>query len=101
MSAPMPARRLGDDAAEERLMFFVDGAPVEARRGETIGAALLAAGQRTLRHTARDADPRGLYCVMGVCWECAVVVDGQTVRACLTGVAPGLEVQTQRRRADR
>jgi aerobic-type carbon monoxide dehydrogenase small subunit (CoxS/CutS family) len=33
---------------------------------------------------------------MGVCWECAVRVDGQTVRACVVPAAPGLVVETLR-----
>lgn len=72
--------------------FFFDGQRIEARPGETIAAALLAAGRRTLRHSARLREPRGLYCVMGVCWECAVLAGGRTVRACVEPAAPGLQV---------
>jgi sarcosine oxidase subunit alpha len=99
MSAPVTAARLGDDPAEERLTFVFDGAPVEARRGETIGAALLAAGRRALGRGGRDRRPRGLYCAMGVCWECAVIVEGRTVRACVALVAPGLRAEPVRGRA--
>lgn len=89
------AARIGE-AGDERFAFFVDGEPVEACAGETIGGALLAAGRRSLRRTAKGDEPRGLYCVMGVCWECAVLVDGRTVRACVALAAPGLQVQTLR-----
>lgn len=94
MSGGHGARRLGDDAADERFTFFVDGEPVLAYHGETIGTALLAADRRTLRHTSKRHEPRGLYCVMGVCWECAVIVDDRTVRACVTLATPQLRVET-------
>lgn len=93
-----PLRRLGDAASDERFNILVDGEPIQACAGETIAAALLAAGRRTLRRTDKRGAPRGLYCVMGVCWECAVVIDGRTVRACLTSVAPGLSLETLRGR---
>ena len=89
------AIRIGD-AGDAPFEFFVDGERVEAYSGETIGGALLAAGRRSLRRTARRDEPRGLYCVMGVCWECAVLVDGRSVRACVALATPDLRVQTLR-----
>lgn len=72
--------------------FRFDGAPVTAYAGETIAAALMAAGERTLRGT-RSGMPRGVYCGMGVCFECLVVVDGRPgVRACTTPAKAGMEV---------
>ena len=77
--------------------FTCDGEPVLAYPGESIGAALFAAGRRKLRTTARLDAPRGFYCGMGVCWECVMVVDGKpAVRACMTAAAPGMRVETQR-----
>lgn len=92
------AVRIGE-AGHERFVFFVDGEPLEAYPGETIGGALLAAGRRTLRRSERRHETRGLYCVMGVCWECAVLVDGRTVRACVALATPGLRVQLSRAQA--
>jgi aerobic-type carbon monoxide dehydrogenase small subunit (CoxS/CutS family) len=74
----------------------VDGGSVPAHAGETIAAALLAAGRRALRRTATRGEPRGVYCAMGVCGECVMVVDGAPgVRTCVTLAAPGMTVQTQ------
>ncbi len=76
--------------------FFMDDTPVRAYRGESIAAALLAAGRGYGRVTTRLRERRGPYCVMGVCWECVVVVDGQpNVRSCVTPVAPDMRVETQ------
>ena len=84
--------------------FLFNGKPVQAHPGETIAAALLAAEVRQFRSTAKSGLPRGLYCGMGVCWECLVMVDGQpSARACMTEARPGMRVETQQGvgRADR
>lgn len=74
------------------VSITVDGEPVEAFPGESIASALLAAGRRIVRRTASGA-PRGVFCNMGVCFECVVVVDGSPgVRACQTPVRPGMVI---------
>jgi len=78
-----------------RVAIEVDGQPLVAFEGETIAAALLAAGKRVL-HTTRGHAPRGIYCNMGVCNSCLVTVDGEpNVRACVTLVAANLRIETQ------
>jgi len=78
------------------FQFTFDGQPIPAYPGESIAAALMAAGRRVLRTTARAGEGRGLYCGMGVCWECMVVVDGMpATRACMTEARPGMRVETQ------
>jgi sarcosine oxidase subunit alpha len=73
-----------------------EGRPIEAVEGEPIAAALLAAGVRTLRRSERARTPRGVFCNIGHCYECRVVIDGERdVRACLTPVRPGLSVERQ------
>jgi D-hydroxyproline dehydrogenase subunit gamma len=72
----------------------VDGAPLRVAEGQSLAAALLASGYRTLRDSPSGA-PRGLYCGIGVCQECRVRLDdGSVVRACVTPVAPGMRVST-------
>jgi len=87
-----PLEQIGAVRGVEHV--FVDGRPVQASPGETIATALLATGTRALRQTATRGEPRGLYCVMGVCWECGVRVDGRAVRACVTPATAGLVVET-------
>ena len=88
--------RIEDVARGEPFEFFFDGEPVRAYPGETVGAALLASGQRILRWTA-GREPRGLFCAMGLCHECLIVVDGVAgMRACATLALPGLRVETQK-----
>ena len=79
------------------VTFSVDGEPMTARPGQTIAAALYANGTRVLRRTRRDGKPRGLYCAMGVCFDCVVEVDGETARACMRYVAEGMRVTLRAR----
>lgn len=65
--------------------FDFDGRSVPYRPGQTVGAALVAAGTRSWRTSARLGRPAGLFCGIGVCFECLLTVDGQPdLRACLT-----------------
>jgi predicted molibdopterin-dependent oxidoreductase YjgC len=80
---------------EEQQAFAIEvnGQPVPARPGQTVAAALLAAGRRIFRHTPSGA-PRGLFCGMGVCFDCLVTIDGlRDQRACMTPARPGMHVQ--------
>ena len=84
------------DAAGEPIAFTFDGVRVEARAGDSLAAALLAAGIDTTRRSAVSGMARGPYCMMGTCFECLVVVDGVPNRqACMVEAADGLVVTTQ------
>lgn len=75
----------------------VDGRQVVAYEGETIAAALLASGIHTFRHTAKHEAPRGIFCGMGICFDCVMTVNGvPNVRTCVTQVEPGMKVETRR-----
>ncbi len=75
---------------------IVDGQRVPAFVGETVAAALLAAGRRELRRTSRQSAPRGVYCGIGVCFDCVMTVDGRpNVRTCQTEVQLGMHVESQ------
>ena len=77
---------------------------VTAREGDTVAAAMLAAGLSSCRSTPVSAAPRAPYCLMGVCFDCLVTVDGVGSRqGCLIPVRDGMKVETQlgRREAGR
>jgi ferredoxin len=77
------------------VTFRFDGRPVGAPAGASIAAALAAFGIRLLRRTGRERAPRGYYCGMGVCGECAVTVAGEGQRlACMVPVAEGMDVRS-------
>ena len=78
-----------------RLSLTLDGRTVNAYEGETVAAVLLAEGHIATRKT-RSGSPRGVYCGMGVCFDCLVVVDGvPNTRACVTWVRDGMDVARQ------
>jgi predicted molibdopterin-dependent oxidoreductase YjgC len=75
----------------------IDGLPFVARAGDTVAAALVAAGVASFRATPVRRAPRGPYCLMGVCFDCLVTIDGRAAQqACVIEVAPGMRVETQR-----
>ena len=87
-------RRLRE--AGEVVAVTVDGRPVEARAGESVAAAMLAAGVESCRTTPVGGVPRAPYCMMGVCFDCLVTIDGVGNRqACLETVREGMAIETQ------
>jgi predicted molibdopterin-dependent oxidoreductase YjgC len=94
MSSAKDERRIGPLEGRQPLTVQVDGEAVPAFAGESVATVLLALGRRTFRHTDQGA-ARGLFCGMGVCFDCLVTVDGvENVRACLTRVAEGMAIET-------
>ena len=92
--------RDGERPIVERGASFridVDGVSIPAYEGETVATAILAHGRRVLRRTRLKDSPRGLFCGIGVCYDCLVVIDGTpNLRACMAPAVPGLRVQTQK-----
>ena len=78
------------------IEFTFNGEKIDAITGQSVAAALLAANQRTLRKTRFNNNDRGVFCGIGVCFDCLVVIDGiANQRACLIEAKPGMRVQTQ------
>jgi len=81
----------------QQIEFELDGEKLLAYQGETIAAALIASGKRTFRHTAKLDAPRGIFCGMGVCFDCTMTVNGvPNVRTCVTPVEAGMKVESPR-----
>jgi succinate dehydrogenase/fumarate reductase-like Fe-S protein len=86
------SRRLATAGTPVRFTF--EGIEVEGVSGDTVAAALLAAGHRTLGQSAVAGAPRGPYCLMGACFDCMVQIDGVPHRqACMVQIAPGMQVR--------
>ena len=89
-------RRPPEDARPVVRLTF-DGQPLEAREGDSVAAALLAANVTACRATPVSGAPRAPYCMMGVCFDCLVVIDNVGNRqSCLVPVREGMVVETQR-----
>lgn len=88
---------LGKLEPGSKVAITVDGQSLEAFEGEMIAAALWAHGKKDLRYTKRRKEPRGIYCGIGRCTDCAMMVDGvPNVRTCKTPVRDGMVIETQR-----
>lgn len=84
------------DIRVEALGISIDGRNYTARRGDTVAAALLASGLDHCRTTPVNGRPRAPYCMMGVCFDCLVTIDGVGNRqACLIEVQDGMRIETQ------
>ncbi len=82
--------------SELPVVFQFDGEPVAAQCGQSIGAALVAIGRRSWRRTRFGDRPRGIFCGIGICFDCLITVDGRpNRRACLVPVVDGAIVTTQ------
>lgn len=83
------------------VALTVDGRRIEARTGDSVAAALLVAGMNHCRTTPVSGVPRAPYCLMGVCFECLVTIDGIGSRqACLVPVRDGMRIETQQGRRE-
>lgn len=79
-----------EPGADRPLTILVDGEPVTGTAGQTIAGVLLGVGRRQWRTTASDGAPRGVFCGIGVCFDCLVEVNGlRDVRACLRRAQDG------------
>lgn len=76
------------------VTITIDGTEVAAFAGESIAAAMIAASLRTLRHSPRDGAPRGVFCFMGSCQECVVLIDGRRALACQESAVEGMTIKT-------
>lgn len=87
---------LGVQEKGRPVNFTYDGRELCGHEGEPIAAALKAAGVMVHRYTKKEHRPRGIFCAIGRCTDCVMVVDGKpNVRTCVTPLKEGMKIQTQ------
>lgn len=87
---------LGDTEKGRKVAFTFDGIKMEGFEGEPIAVALKANGVMIHRYTKKEHTPRGIFCAIGRCTDCVMVVDGKpNIRTCVTPLTEGMQVQTQ------
>jgi len=80
----------------KQVKFTFDGKSMEGREGDTIAAALEAAGIRVFRESINLLRPRGFFCAIGRCANCSMVVDGvPNTKVCVALLREGMNVETQ------
>ena len=82
--------------ATETMVVYVEGKPIEAHAGDTAASAALRAGIGFTRLSPVTGEKRAPYCMMGVCFECLMTIDGIASRqACMVPVRPGMRIERQ------
>jgi predicted molibdopterin-dependent oxidoreductase YjgC len=86
----LPEVRAGD------VPVTIDGRQFAARAGDSVAATLLAAGVKACRTTPVSGAARGPFCMMGVCFDCLVTIDGRpNQQGCLVPVRAGMNIERQ------
>ncbi len=89
-------RKLPDAHRDHDITLMVEGRPTRVKAGESAAAAALLAGIAATRTHPVSGAPRAPYCMMGVCFECLMVIDGTPSRqACLVPVREGMRIERQ------
>lgn len=87
---------LGEFKEKPLIEFFYNGDPMTGQEGEPIAMALKANGVKIHRHTTKEHKPRGIFCAIGRCTDCVMIVNGKpNVRTCVTPIEEGMQVETQ------
>jgi NADH dehydrogenase/NADH:ubiquinone oxidoreductase subunit G len=89
------------DAGRPALTILIDGVAVQAQEGDSVAAAMLAAGHLIARKTPVSGAPRAPFCLMGACFECLVTIDGVGNRqGCMIAVRDGMRIETGERKRE-
>lgn len=83
----------------QRVRATFEGQAIDAPPGATVAAALIGSGHRAWRTTASGRQ-RGLFCGIGICFDCLVEIDGESgQRACMIPLAEGMHISSVTRSA--
>jgi predicted molibdopterin-dependent oxidoreductase YjgC len=89
-------RRRPDTAPAATVLVTVEGRDIRVPEGASAAAAVLLAGLSSIRETPVSDAPRAPYCLMGICFDCLVEIDGIPNRqSCMITVAPGMTIRRQ------
>jgi len=84
-------------STKREVNFTFNGESFKGVAGQSIAAALMAEGVRELRKTRFDKEPRLIFCGIGICFDCVVVVNGiANQRACLVEITDGAKIESQK-----
>ena len=80
----------------ETVTILFEGSSLQVESGQTVASALLSEGHLFFRNSVISGQPRAPYCMMGVCYECMLEIDGQSSQqACLIPAREGMKIRRQ------
>ena len=77
----------------QTVEFTFEGKTYQAYEGDSIAAALLANGITKSKKVYASDKCRGPFCMMGVCYECVVLIDNKSVQGCMNPIKEGMNIQ--------
>ena len=80
------------DSKKDTVEVSLDGRSVELPLGVSVAAALLEVGEIISRTSPTSGKPCSPHCLMGVCFECMMEIDGVQRQACMTQVKEGMSI---------
>jgi hypothetical protein len=76
-------------------LFSFNGEAIAYEEGQSIAAALINSDRRELRTTRFGKEPRSIFCGIGICFDCIVVINGVgNQRSCLIEAQAGMKVES-------
>jgi len=86
-----------DESPRQTVTVVINGRSVAVPQGESVAAAVLAENIGYSRTTPVKQLPRAPFCMMGVCFDCLMVIDGvPNQQACMVHVREGMRIERQR-----
>ncbi len=88
--------KIDPETENSAISVYIDGRKVKTHTGMTVAAVLLESGEEPFRFSAVSKEPRSAYCLMGVCFECLVQIDGiKNRQACITEVSDSMRIERE------
>lgn len=84
--------KYGTEQPQQLVDVTLDGRPASLPKGMNVAAALLGMGEIISRISPASRKPCGPHCLMGVCYECMMEIDGIRRQACMTPVTSGMVI---------
>ena len=87
-------RKLNEDLPKVRISF--EGEEILVDTNQSVASALVAEGFKYFRSSLKNQQPRGVFCMMGVCFECLLEINGRiNQQACMIPVSENMVIKRQ------
>ncbi len=90
-----------DTTTSNSLVVILDGQPTSLPAEMSVAAALLATGQIVSRISPTSHKPCSPHCLMGVCYECLMEIDGVQRQACMTTIRDAMVINRNLEKGER
>lgn len=78
------------------ITIYFEGKTLNVSKDHNVATALLEAGINTFRETTLNNENRGPYCMMGLCFDCLININGlDNQQACTIRVSDGMKIRRQ------